>query len=124
MLAMLWASPNSDCSPEGTAILQARRAASHLPVRVFPGDTLPPFGYFFSTGPTGLLITAWRGPTLQASGSTHTCVACLLLPAFLPPKGSGSDRLTQPFPDSYSPDLPRLCLPGATQVIGRQRFPT
>lgn len=39
-------------------------------------------------------------------------------------EGSCHDRLTQPFHVSYSPDLPRLRLPGATQVIGRQRFPT
>jgi len=54
----------------------------------------------------------------------HSIAMPLLPPAFLPPRGSGRDRLTQPLTASYLPDLPRLRLPGATRIAGRQRFPS
>ena len=38
--------------------------------------------------------------------------------------GSHPDRLPQPSCASYLPSLPRLRLPGATRIQGRQRFPT
>lgn len=71
-------------------------------------------------GQPALSTTDFR---FHPEATTSPCFCQLLPQAFLPPKGSDFDRVTQPLPVSYSPALPRLRLPGATRIQGRQRFP-